>query len=73
MNHIITADVAGVLQPLSGKVKIMMNRSIVDGSPRLLFEYQAILPFSYVSPNILHTKLCFRCFIYFNINGFRSF
>ena len=29
-----------VLLPLSGKVKIMMNRYIVDGSPRLLFDYQ---------------------------------
>jgi hypothetical protein len=38
---------AGVLQPLSGKVKIMMNRSIVDGSPRLLFEYQVILPINF--------------------------
>jgi hypothetical protein len=33
---------AAVLEPLSGKVKIMMNRSVVDGSPRLLFDYQAI-------------------------------
>ncbi|XP_023343767.1 vacuolar protein sorting-associated protein 13A [Eurytemora carolleeae] len=29
-----------VLSPLSGKVKIMMNRSIADGAPRLLFDYQ---------------------------------
>lgn len=28
-----------VLHPLSGRMKIMMNRSIKDGSPRLLFDY----------------------------------
>jgi hypothetical protein len=53
---------AGVLQPLSGKVKIMMNRSIVDGSPRLLFEYQANLP-----------VIFFEVLFYFIMNGFRSF
>ncbi len=47
INPIYNVGMAGVLQPLSGKVKIMMNRSIVDGSPRLLFEYQAILSNSY--------------------------
>ena len=28
-----------ILAPLSGRMKIMMNRSIKDGSPRLLFDY----------------------------------
>jgi hypothetical protein len=54
MNPIYDFDVAGVLQPLGGKVKIMMNRSIVDGSPRLLFEYQAILPII----TIFHLTCC---------------
>ncbi len=61
-SYLYNVDVAGVLQPLSGKVKIMMNRSIVDGSPRLLFEYQAILPISYFSPKILHTNDSFILF-----------
>ena len=34
--------ILAVLSPLSGKVKIMMNRSIADGAPRLLFDYQVV-------------------------------
>ena len=28
-----------LLVPLCGRMKIMMNRSVKDGSPRLLFDY----------------------------------
>ena len=28
-----------LLVPLCGRMKIMMNRSVADGSPRLLFDY----------------------------------
>ena len=34
-NYLISA----LLEPLSGRIKIMMNRSVADGSPRLLFDY----------------------------------
>ena len=31
--------IAAILKPLCGRMKVMMNRSVSDGSPRLLFDY----------------------------------
>ena len=36
---IIVLLTLALLLPMCGRMKIMMNRSVADGSPRLLFDY----------------------------------
>ena len=38
-NRNLRLVISALLIPLCGRMKIMMNRSVADGSPRLLFDY----------------------------------